>query len=293
MKSTDEENFMILIQALRFTNRGLKNYVDFCLEDIYNSILRNAAKVFPTCNTYCNNLPGNQWCGYCKKWRTEIESYVRLTPFKNKIRWQDVDYGKLTGSERDLAKFELFSVYVRRNQNTQVDFDIQAIVSLFQNCVYFDIGKNKTLLDSVRTIRNMHFAHTVNFDITNKSLKESLDKLILLFQHPSMVNYGDSKYIIAELKKLRKKNMALVETSTRELCRQVLELRYDTATVQRQINTYLLPLSTPTKVVRPIRRQIHYMNAFIILLVSMALTYWLEYEMGTSIRGKYKKSFGN
>jgi hypothetical protein len=285
--SSNEQNFTVLIEALRFTNRGLKDYVDFCLEDIYNSILQNVAIVLPPCNTYCNNLPENQWCAYCKKWRAEIERYVRLTSFKNKIKWQDVDFGKLTGAERDLAKTELFSVYVRRNQNSQVDFDIQTILSLFQNCVYFDIGKKKTILDSVRTIRNKHFAHTVNFNITNQSLTKSIDKLIFLFRDPSIQNYGDTKSIIAKLKTLRNENtcMALVETSTRELCRQVMELRYDTGpTIQRKIYTYLLSPPTGTGAIRPIRGQCSYVPVFI-LLMSAILACWLK--NGTSMKGKF------
>ncbi|XP_048739485.2 uncharacterized protein LOC125653851 [Ostrea edulis] len=290
MCSSKEDNFILLIQALRFTNRGLKEYVDICLEDIYHGIIRNVSKVVPTCNTHCNNLPGNQWCGYCKKWKTEIESYIRFSSFKNKLRWQDIDFGKLTGLDRDLAKTELFSVYVKRHPNTPVDFDIQAILSLFQNCVYFDIGKNKTVLDSVRNIRNKHFAHTINFEITKKSLKDSIDKLILLFQHPSMLNHGNSISIITMLKKLGKKNMELVETSTYELIGQVFKLRDDSASAQSKIDRYILPQSTEiglirrmrTRVIRSIREQ--YITVFLIL-ASLIMAYWLKYETDTNMKG--------
>ncbi|XP_055999538.1 uncharacterized protein LOC125656670 isoform X2 [Ostrea edulis] len=282
--SVKEDNFMLLIQALRFTNKGLKQYVDICLEDIYRGIIRNVSKVVPTCNTYCNNLPGNQWCGYCEKWKIEIESYVRLSPFKNKIRWQDIDFGKLTGPDGDLAKTELFSIYVKRHPNTPVEFDIQAILSLFQNCVYFDIGKNKTVLESVRNIRNKHFAHTINFEITNKNLKDSIDKLILLFQHPSMLNHGNSKSIISMLKKLGKKNMELVETSTHEVCRQVFKLRNDSATAQNKIDTYLLPQSTRTGAIRSIWGQCHYIPVFFIFLTSFITAYWLKFEADTNTK---------
>ncbi|XP_055999535.1 uncharacterized protein LOC125656664 isoform X2 [Ostrea edulis] len=291
--STGEENFIVLIQALRLTNRGLKDYVDFCLEDIYSSIIRNVSKVVPACNTYCNNLHENQWCAHCKKWRTEIESYIRLSPFKKKIKWQDIDFRKLTGPDGGLAKTELFSIYIRRHPNTPVEFDIQAILSLFQNCVYFDIGKNKSLLDSVRNVRNKHFAHTANFDITNKSLRDSVDKLILLFQHPSMLNYGNSKCIITKLRKLRKRNMELVETSTHELCREIIELRYDSSTAQRKLDTYILPPSTETglvrrmraAVIRSIRGQCHYVPVFLTLLISLITAYWLKYEKDTNMKG--------
>ncbi|XP_055999536.1 uncharacterized protein LOC125656669 [Ostrea edulis] len=282
--SIKEDNFMLLIQALRFTNRGLKQYVDICLEDIYRGIIRNVSKVVPTCKTYCNNLHGNSWCAYCKKWKTEIESYVRFSSFKKKLRWQDIDFGKLTGPDRDLAKTELFSVYVRRHSNTPVEFDIQAILSLFQNCVYFDIGKNKTLLDSVRNIRNKHFAHTINFEITSKSLKDSIDELIRLFQHPSMLNHGNSKSFITMLKELGKKNMELVETSTHGLCRQVFELRYDSAIAQNKIDTYLLPQSTRTGTIRSIRGQCHYVPVFLLLLTSLIMAYWLKYETDTNMK---------
>ncbi|XP_048739420.2 uncharacterized protein LOC125653822 isoform X3 [Ostrea edulis] len=282
--SVKEDNFMLLIQALRFTNKGLKQYVDICLEDIYCGIIRNVSKVVPTCNTYCNNLPGNQWCGYCEKWKTEIDSYVRLSSFKNKIKWQDIDFRKLTGPDGDLAKTELFSIYIRRYPNTPVEFDIQAILSLFQNCVYFDIGKNKTLLDSVRNIRNKHFAHTINFEIINKSLKDSIDKLILLFQHPSMMNHGKLKYSIAMLKRLRKKNMELVEMSTHALCREVFELRYDSTTANRNIDSCLLPQSTRTAAIRSIWGQCHYITVFFILLISFITAHWLKFEADTNMK---------
>lgn len=58
------------------------------------------------------------------------------------------------------------------------------MLSLLRNCQYFVIGGDKNLLDAVRDVRNIDFAHTDLFKMFKKELTKDISCLLHFFSTP-------------------------------------------------------------------------------------------------------------
>lgn len=128
----EEQNFLILIQALKNSTVGLKTYVDQCLEDLYDRLKRKVgsnAACTQCCSNRCNV---KQWCSICAAWKRETENLMRYNIHKNRVQWQHIKLWKLSQRDREGAKVELCRIFVRDGR--LIKYDIQTMLSLLQNC---------------------------------------------------------------------------------------------------------------------------------------------------------------
>lgn len=183
----EEHNFLLLIQALKYSTVGLKTYVDLCLEDLYDRLKRKVGSN-ATCTQYCSKrCDVKQWCNTCAAWKQETEKLMRYNVHKNKVQWQDIKLWKLSQTDREEAKVELCRIFIRDGR--LIKYDIQTMLSLLQNCRYFVIGGDKNRLDAVRNVRNIDFAHTDLFKMSKKELTKAISSLLHFFQHTSFKGF--------------------------------------------------------------------------------------------------------
>ncbi|XP_062588236.1 ankyrin repeat domain-containing protein 50-like [Saccostrea cucullata] len=127
----------------------------------------------------------NQWCDTCKKWREELRRLMRYPGLINRINWQLFDSRTWGRDSTEATINQIINVFIHNCQNvTECGLDdITNIISLLENCLYFDIGKNKQLMTKIRTIRNKNFAHNKSCHIEEKDLKKCLNVLLNCLQH--------------------------------------------------------------------------------------------------------------
>lgn len=160
----EEQNFLVFIQALKYSTIGLKTYVDQCMDDLHGRLKRKIGSN-QACSNRCNVI---QWCNTCAAWKREIEKYVRHKSPRNKVLWKDIELWKLSGTDYEGAKIELCRIFVRDSR--MITFDIQNILSILQNCGYFVIGEDTKRLEAFRNVRNIDFAHTDCFKMSSRRL---------------------------------------------------------------------------------------------------------------------------
>lgn len=80
------------------------------------------------------------------------------------------------------------------------------MLSLLQNCRYFDIGDDNKRLQAVRKVRNVFFAHTCRFEISREELEKAIKILVHFFQHSSLKGFRYTLTTVIDLKGLLKKN---------------------------------------------------------------------------------------
>ncbi|XP_055997998.1 ankyrin repeat domain-containing protein 50-like [Ostrea edulis] len=213
--SIEENNFLILIQALKFVTEGLKEYTTQGLDDLYNRLRRRVSASGP-CTQQCNmnHRDATRWCQTCQNWKKELGKYMRSIRFKYNTKWHNVEISYFSGVDTTKAKDELFRVFIQGQGSLQVTFDIQTMLSLFQNCKYFDIGDDILLLTSIRRVRNYDFAHTEDFKLTNKQLKKDINSLSKLFRHPSIRRCPCASDIFSKLRRLQRNDRKLIESET-------------------------------------------------------------------------------
>ncbi|XP_048779931.2 uncharacterized protein LOC125683140 [Ostrea edulis] len=217
MENSDEENnFLILIQALKFVTEGLKEYTIQGLDDLYNRLRRRVSASGP-CTQQCNrnHRDATRWCQTCQNWKKELEKYMRSAKLKNNTKWYNVEISYFSGVDTTKAKDELFRVFIQGQGSLPVTFDIQTMLSLFQNCKYFDIGDDVLLLTSIRRVRNYDFAHSEDFKLTNKQLKKDINSLCKLFRHPSIRRCPSASEILSKLRRLQRNDRILIQSETR------------------------------------------------------------------------------
>lgn len=196
-------NFYILIEALKYSTFGLKTYVDQCIDNLYDRLRRNVCSK-EACTTFCSKTYNvTKWCETCVKWKRETEKYMRFNSHKKKIPWQDIKLWKLSGKDCEEAKCELFRIFVR---DAKIVYDIQTMLSLLQNCRYFDIGDDNKRLQEVREVRNVFFAHTCRFEISREELEKAIMILVHFFQHASLKGFRYTLTTVIDLKGLLKKD---------------------------------------------------------------------------------------
>lgn len=183
----EEQNFLLLIQALKYSTVGLKTYVDQCLEDLHDRLKRKVGSNAACVQYRSKRCDVKQWCSTCAAWKQETEKYMRYNIHKNKVQWRDIELWKLSQTDREGAKVELCRIFVRGARF--IKYDIQTIMSLLQNCRYFEIGDDKNRLDAVRNVRNIDFAHTDLFEMSKKELSKAISSLLHFFQHPSLKGF--------------------------------------------------------------------------------------------------------
>lgn len=196
-------NFYILIEALKYSTFGLKTYVDQCIDDLYDRLRKNVCSK-EACTKFCSKKYNvTKWCETCVKWKRETEKYMRFNSHKRKIPWQDIELWKLSGTDCDEAKSELYRIFVR---DPKIVYDIQTMLSLLQNCRYFDIGDDNKRLQAVRKVRNVFFAHTCRFEISREELEKAIMTLVHFFQHSSVKGFRYTLTTVIDLKGLLKKD---------------------------------------------------------------------------------------
>lgn len=80
------------------------------------------------------------------------------------------------------------------------------MLSLLQNCRYFDIGDDNKRLQAVRNVRNVFFAHTCRFEISREELENAIMILVHFFQHSSLKGFRYTLTTVIDLKGLLKKD---------------------------------------------------------------------------------------
>lgn len=173
--------------------------------------LSNRCAGFIPCNVSCtktNPTKDALWCDSCKKWRSEFRRYMRYPGQVNRIRWDLIDSRTWGRDSSQYTLNQIMNVYVHqcRDPTGSTMDDIINIVSLFENCLYFDIGNNKQLLGKVRIVRNQHFAHNKTFMIEEKDLRQCLKILISLLQEKSIKYNEKCKEAVQILHKLKSEN---------------------------------------------------------------------------------------
>lgn len=121
----EEQNFLVFIQALKYSTVGLKTYVDQCMDDLYGRLKRKVGSN-RACSKRCNVT---QWCNTCAAWTREIEMYVRHKLHRNKVVWKNIELWKLSGTDYEGAKIELCSIFVRHSR--MIKFHIHNIFYIF------------------------------------------------------------------------------------------------------------------------------------------------------------------
>lgn len=199
-----EQNFLILIQALKYSTVGLQTYVDQCLEVLYDRLNRKVGTI-GACTQSCN-MQNTPWCNTCKAWKRETEKYMRYISHKNVVQQRNTELWKLSQADREGAKVELRRLFIR--DPGIVAFDIQAMLSLLQNCTFFVIGGKRSLflIDKFRKVRNILYAHTDKYEISRKQLKKALSSIVLFFRHPSFQNSACISKTVKDIKGLRTEN---------------------------------------------------------------------------------------
>lgn len=134
-----ERDFLILIQALKYSTVGLRTYTDQCLEDLYDRLKRNVGTI-GACTQSCS-MKTTPCCNTCKAWKRETEKYMRYNSHKKLVRLRDIKLSKLSQTDREEARVELCRLFIRDARIAA--FDIVAMLSLLQNCTYFVIGDKK------------------------------------------------------------------------------------------------------------------------------------------------------
>lgn len=176
----EEKNFLVFIQALKYSTIGLKTYVDQCMDDLYGRLKRKVGSN-TACSKRCNVT---QWCNTCAALKRETEKLMRYKSHKYRVQWQDIELWKLSGTDYEGAKIELCRLFLRDSR--MITFDIQNILSLLQNCEYFVIGEDIKRLERFRNVRNIDFAHTDGFKMSSRRLKRVISSILHFLQHPSL-----------------------------------------------------------------------------------------------------------
>lgn len=194
----EEQNFLVFIQALKYSTIGLKTYVDQCMDDLHGRLKRKIGSN-QACSNRCNVT---QWCNTCAAWKREIEKYVRHKSPRNKVLWKDIELWKLSGTNYEGAKIELCRIFVRDSR--MITFDIQNILSILQNCRYFVIGEDTKRLEAFRNVRNIDFAHTDCFKMSSRRLKRVISSILHFLQHPSLEGSQCISTTVTDIQGLRK-----------------------------------------------------------------------------------------
>lgn len=201
------KNYVSLVVALKFTKDGLKDYIQNEISKFYVRLSNRCAGFLP-CNISCtktNPTKDALWCDSCKKWRSEFSRHMRYPGQVNRVNWEMFD-SRIWGRDSTQQTLnQIMNVYVHKcpNPTESTMDDIINIVSLFENCSYFDIGNNKALLRKIRIVRNQHFAHPKTSLVEEKDFRQCLKILISVLREKS-IRYNEkckeAVQILLELK---------------------------------------------------------------------------------------------
>lgn len=113
---------------------------------------------------------------------------MRSNKHKNRVNWRDIELWKLSGTDYEAAKVELCRLFVRDAR--QFTFDICNMLSLLQNCRYFNIGNDKKRVEEFRNVRNNYYGHTVVYELSRKQLENAISSIQRFFQHISLKGFN-------------------------------------------------------------------------------------------------------
>lgn len=243
------KNYMTLVVALKFTKDGLKEYIENEISKFYVRLSNKCAGFLP-CNINCtktNSTRNTEWCNTCKKWRSEFHQYMRYPGQVNRVKWDLFDSKTWGRDSTQNTLNQIMNVYVHqcRDPTGSTMDDIINIVSLFENCLYFDIGSNKQLLRNVRVVRNQHFAHNKRFMVEDKDLKKCLQTLGDFLQHKPFQNNEKCREAVKLLMDLKKENRHQNEHVI-DLQNKFSNKNFEYEDMSRQVNTYFKAESSKT-----------------------------------------------
>lgn len=204
------KNYVSVAVALKFTKDGLKDYVQNEISKFY-VLLSNRCAGFIPCNLSCSKTNPTKdalWCDSCKKWRSEFHRHMRYPGQVNRVKWEMFDSRTWGKDSKQQTLNQIMNVYVHKcpNPTESTMDDIINIVSLFENCLYFDIGNNKALLGKIRLVRNQHFAHNKTSLVEEKDLRQCLKILISVLQEKSIKHNEKCKEAVHILHELKSEN---------------------------------------------------------------------------------------
>lgn len=195
------KHFQTLILALRISTEGLKTFVDQSFEDLCGRLKRKVG-LNGACTQNCSKqCQPKKWCTTCTEWKRETKKLMRYNSHKNKVQWQHIEVSTLSGKDCEKATLELCRIYVCDAKI--FTYDIHNLVSILHNCRYFVIGMDLKLLNAVRKVRNVDFAHTEKFQMSKKELRNAVSILLKFFQHSSLNGFECILKTVTNLKELK------------------------------------------------------------------------------------------
>lgn len=204
------KNYVSLVVALKFTKDGLKDYIQNEIRKFY-ALLSNRCAGFLPCNISCTKTNPTKhalWCDSCKKWRSEFSQHMRYPGQVNRVKWEMFDSRTWGRDSTQYTINQIMNVYVHqcRDPTESTMDDMINIVSLFENCLYFDIGNNKALLRKIRIVRNQHFAHPKTSLVEEKDFRQCLKILISVLREKSIGYNEKCKEAVQILLELKNEN---------------------------------------------------------------------------------------
>lgn len=289
-------NYYTLIDAMKYTKEGLEGIVKRSVEDLYERIYNKCHGIQP-CIDNCTAIHGSKfkkWCDSCTKWREELSLFMNYPGHVNRVEWKlfdSRDWLKCNDSSTINQVANIF-VYKCKQPKKSITDDFIDMISLFENCSYFALGKNKGLTRDIRSIRNDFFAHNSTYTINNKDILYCLDKFSTLLNQPLFrtdKKCNEMNKLVCDLKDSRKRVQNDNTTETRSIMQPFLRLYHnEPMIVVEKANEVISNIKNKT-LTRPLHRRYD-----MILLVLLLCYHYIEMPWNTnngfeSPKGKSKE----
>lgn len=288
-------NYYTLIDAMKFTKEGLEGIVKRSVEDLYERIYKKCHGIQP-CTDKCTAIHGSKfkkWCDSCTKWKEELSLFMNYPGHVNRVEWKlfdSRDWIKCNDSSTINQVANIF-VYKCKQPKKSITDDFTDMISLFENCSYFALGKNKGLTRDIRNIRNDFFAHNSSFTINNKDILYCLDKFSTLLNQPLFrtdKKCNEMHKLVCDLKDSRQRVQNDNTTETRSIMQPFLRLYHnEPMIVVEKANEVISNIKN-----KPLTRPLHRRYDFILLVLLLCYHYiempWNTNNGFKSPKGKSK-----
>lgn len=288
-------NYYTLIDAMKFTKEGLEGIVKRSVEDLYERIYKKCHGIQP-CTDNCTAIHGSKfkkWCDSCTKWKEELSLFMNYPGHVNRVEWKlfdSRDWIKCNDSSTINQVANIF-VYKCKQPKKPITDDFTDMISLFENCSYFALGKNKGLTRDIRNIRNDFFAHNSSFTINNKDILYCLDKFSTLLNQPLFrtdKKCNEMHKLVCDLKDSRQRVQNDNTTETRSIMQPFLRLYHnEPMIVVEKANEVISNIKN-----KPLTRPLHRRYDFILLVLLLCYHYiempWNTNNGFKSPKGKSK-----
>lgn len=289
-KEDDEifNNYVTLIVALKYTNEGLKDVVKRSMKDLYEKIYNKCHRLQP-CTDNCTAVHGNttkNWCSTCKIWRKETSLFMINKGHANTVNWKLFDSKDWMQCHEMSAVNQIANIFVHKcKQPKKPTGDFTNMISLFENCSYFVIERNKRILEDFRKVRNQHFAHNAKFALDESDLKYCLKSLCALLDQPFCRADKKCKEMyerVCNLKNIRKRVQSEDVTNTKMKIKPLIRLCQNEPEIVVDMVTDLIS----NKKCRPSTRHRRY---DFVLLVLLFCFYFIGTPWNTDDKVKFEK----